>query len=286
MNFSGFKNFYRRLRAFLGRPLLVRQQYVVTLDEEDYCSNPIFVMGCHRSGTSLVRRILNSHRNIACPPETNYLIHFIQMLRDDNSLSGLSGLVEKENIKNEVAHMAFRLHESFRIANNKTRWADKTPQYVPYFEEIASIAPDDTQFVVVFRNPFDIAYSIYSRGWKLDDLDKDDLVNACLYTKKIVEKLCEIASRESVFSINYERLVKDPEQQTKALCAFLNEPWDDAMIRPWDFDHNFGTEDPIARSKKRFELSSQNWKALAPSQRETMVDILGNLSQSLGYDNA
>jgi hypothetical protein len=286
MNITAVTTFRRRIRAFLGRPLLVKQQYIVTSDTLEFCPDPIFVMGCHRSGTSLLRRILNSHRNIACPPETNYLVHFVNMLKDDSSISGLAGLIDKANIKSEVARMAFRLHEAFRIANGKHRWADKTPQYVPYFEDLVGLAPENTQFVVIFRNPFDIAYSIYNRGWRLDDLDDDNLVNTCLYVKKTIEKLLRIAARDDVHSLHYEAMVEDPEGQTKALCAFLGEPWDEAMTRPWDFEHNFGTEDPIARSQKKFELSAQNWKALSGKEQGTMHSILGELAQDLGYVNA
>jgi len=286
MNLAAVTTFRRRLRAFLGRPLLMRQRSVVTLDTTNFCPNPIFVMGCHRSGTSLLRRILNSHRNIACPPETNYLVHFAQMLKDDSSISGLSGMMDRSEIKTEVARLAFRFHEAFRVAEGKPRWADKTPQYVPYFEELADLAPEKTQFVVILRNPFDIAYSIYSRGWRLDDLDDDLLVNTCLYVRNTLEKLCLIMEGDDVYVLYYESIVADPESQTKLLCAFLGEPWDEAMTRPWDFEHNFGTEDPIARSQKKFVMSSKNWTALSSKKQETMHQILGDLSKSLDYDNS
>ena len=285
MNIATLSTFHRRMRAFLGRPLLMRQKSVITLDTIDYCPNPVFVMGCHRSGTSLLRRILNSHNNIACPPETNYLVHFINILRDQSSVSGLLGMMDKDDIKPEVARLAFRFHEAFRVARNKPRWADKTPQYVPYFDDLVGLAPTGSQFVVIFRNPFDIAYSIYNRGWRLEHLDEDLLTNTCLYVRKILEKLQEIAGREDVHAVYYEKIVDDPEEQTRALCAFLGESWDEAMIRPWDFDHNFGTEDPIARSQKKFELSSQNWKGLSLKERDILNLILGQIAQDLGYEN-
>ena len=285
MNLATVKTYHRRVRAFLGRPLLIRQQNIVTLDTMDYCPNPIFVMGCHRSGTSLLRRILNSHGNIASPPETNYLVHFVEMLKDEDSISGLSGLMDKTKIRTEVARLAFRFHEAFRIAKGKPRWADKTPQYVAYFEDLLNLAPSDTQFIVIFRNPFDIAYSIYNRGWRIEDLDDDLLVNSCLYVKKVVDKLCDISRIDGVYSLHYESMVEDPEGETKALCLFLGEPWDQAMIRPWDYEHNFGTEDPIARSRKKFEVSSRNWKALSAEKQAAMSRVLGSLAESLGYSN-
>lgn len=285
MNTTAITIFRRRLRAFIGRPILLRQKSFVTFDSIEYCQNPIIVMGCHRSGTSLLRRILNSHKNIACPPETNYLLHFIRMLQDDNSISGLSGMMDTPDIKPEVARLAFRFHEAFRLDKGKARWADKTPQYVPYYDQLMDLAPDDTQCVVIYRNPFDIASSIYDRGWRLEDLDDDLFINTCLYVKKTMEQLSRIANKENVYVLHYESLVEDPKVTTEALCVFLKETWDEGMIRPWDFDHNFGTEDPIARSQKNFKLSSNNWKALTAEQQVTLHRILGEISSDLGYQN-
>jgi len=284
-NLAALKSLYRRLRAFAGRPILMHQHSVITIDDMKYCDNPIFVMGCHRSGTSLLRRILNSHSNIACPPESNFLIHYFNMLNDDAALSGLAGMLQKERIVPEVMRQAFRFHEAFRVANGKPRWADKTPQYVPYFQNIVRFAPPRTQFVVIFRNPYDIAYSIFNRGWVLEEIDKDPLVNAAMYVKKIVEMLIEIAAHPNTYSIHYEDLVDDAEGMTRKLCEFLDEPWDEAMLRPWDFEHNFGTEDPIVRSSRKFERSSENWKALGAEARGILALHLDALNEKLGYNN-
>lgn len=284
-NLTELKNLYRRVRAFAGRPILMHQQNIVTVDGLTYCEAPIFVMGCHRSGTSLLRRILNSHRNIACPPESNFLIHYFNMLNDEAALAGLLGMLAEDRIIPEIMHQAFRFHEAFRVANGKQRWADKTPQYVHYFNDIARYAPKKTQFIVIFRNPYDIAYSIYNRGWVLEKLADDLLINTVLYVRKVVEMLIEIADRTNVHALHYEDLVNDSEIVTRKLCDFLDEPWDDAMIRPWDFMHNFGTEDPIARSRKKFELSKDNWKAFKKEEREILARYLGEVSVKLGYSN-
>jgi hypothetical protein len=283
-NRAGIRTLYRRLRAFAGRPLLVRQQNIVTVADLEYCEDPIFVLGCHRSGTSLLRRILNSHPRIACPPESNFLIHFFQMLNDESAISGLAGMIDKERVVHEVTRQAFRFHEAFRVATGKARWADKTPQYVAYYEDIVRYAPPGTQIVVILRNPLDIAYSIFDRGWVLEHLDDDLAINTCLYVRNTVEKLIEISRQPGVHTLRYEDLVTRSIEETKKLCAYLNEPWDEAMTRPWDFQHNFGTEDPIARSRKNFELSSNNWKGLAPDVRAKFLEILGPVCDRLRYE--
>ena len=57
---AGARRSYRRLRAYLGRPRFQIQDRPVILDDQDFCSNPVFLIGVHRSGTSLLRRIVMS----------------------------------------------------------------------------------------------------------------------------------------------------------------------------------------------------------------------------------
>ena len=45
---------------------------------------PIFVVGCHRSGTTLFRLILDSHPHISCGPETRFLADLEKITDDDN----------------------------------------------------------------------------------------------------------------------------------------------------------------------------------------------------------
>jgi hypothetical protein len=277
---------YRRVRAFLGRPILMHHKSVVTIDEAQYCENPIFVMGCHRSGTTLLRRILNSHSSIACPPESNFLVHFIEFLNDDVSMDGLAGMMDLRRAREEVVRQAFRFHEAFRIANGKPRWADKSPRYVSHYNEIRRMAPANTQFVVIVRDPRDIACSIISRGWIIEEIDRDLTTNTCLYVRKTMQRLIAISAQPNVHTLGYEDLASNPEPVTRALCDFLGEPWEEALQRPWDFDHNFGTEDPIARARKKFEPSIGNWKSLKANERDKIASLLEDVCIELGYQAA
>jgi hypothetical protein len=205
------------------------------------------------------------------------------MLKDPAAMAGFAGILNEENIVPEVTKQAFRFHEAFRIASGKARWADKTPQYVPYYEDIVRYAPQHTQFVVIFRDPFDVVHSIYSRGWVLERLDEDPLINTCLYVRNTLSRLNDIAKRRNVHVLTYEALVGDPAEETRKLCEFLREPWDSSMLQPWASAHNFGTEDPIVRSRKKFELSAGHWRSLAASDLDRLQQYLGEMRAALGY---
>src|SRR5436190_24224984 len=62
----------------------------VRIPRED--TAPIFIVGCQRSGTSLRRRIVDSHSRIACPPETKFVLPLVEVLRSPQAMSGLESM--------------------------------------------------------------------------------------------------------------------------------------------------------------------------------------------------
>src|ERR1700686_4824682 len=98
-------------------------------------SRPIIVGGCHRSGTSLVRRLLNAHSRIHCGPEIKFFRDFYGDYPDDPlwpmrfMAPARTFLPEAELL--ELFGRAFvAVHERAAVRAGKVRWADKTPENV------------------------------------------------------------------------------------------------------------------------------------------------------------
>lgn len=283
---TSVKRFFIRLRAFIGKPIIIRQQKPVILTDYEPCQNGIFLVGVHRSGTSLVRRIFNSHHNIACPPETFYLPHYCSMYNDPMSLPGFEGLGYSINdARRHIARQAAELHDAYRLSNAKKRWADKTPQYVEHLKDLLALFGDETRFVLVFRDPRDIAYSIYERRWVFTKQSEDPLIDTAIYVRDRITMMMEFAAAHSSKSVplHYEKLVDDPQKELTRVLAFLGEDFDEAMLRFNETQHNFGTEDPMVRGSSTFRRSSGHWKTLPAEEQAKLATVLGGVIAKLGY---
>lgn len=284
---TSLKHTYFRLRAWLGRPRVVFQTRPVVLSEEDRCTTPVFIMGLHRSGTSLVRRIINAHSYFAVPPETFFLQHFAELARDKAALSGLEGLgVDPKDAMKELGVWAARFHEIYRKAHGKARWGDKTPGYVSIWPEIEAMFGPGAQYVLVFRHPLDSLVSQWQRGWRFGDQSPDLLINNALYIAEGIEKMLTAADElpTRCKALHYEHLVLNPESELRKVFEFLGAPWEEGVLRYHEKEHGFGTEDPIVRGAKGFIPNFGNWRTLSDKELGKVLPILEPWMTRLGYD--
>jgi len=250
----------------------------VVIDDADTCRTPIFLIGVHRSGTSLMRRVLNAHPSIACPPESYFLAHYAEMLADE-SIFGLSGMgYSREEARLALRRHAAHFHEAFRRAESKPRWADKTPQYVFALEKLRALFGPEARFILLFRDPYDVAASIFRRGWRLHDDHPDLMTNTARYVLAGQTRMREFADAypDQVYMLRYESVTADPETSLRPLFSWLGEPWSDDVLKHHEKSHNFGTEDPIVRGLKGFVPSQENWRSLAAEDRTTLTSVLGD----------
>lgn len=275
-----------RARSYISKPRTVRQVAAVPVRDHEPCERPVVVAGIHRSGTSLLRRVLNSHPSIACPPETYFLAHFVAMAEDPDVRAGLVGLgCPPEEQPALLRAWATELHEAHRIAQGKARWADKTPQHHTILPGLRALLGPGAQVVVITRHPLDVVHSIASRGWRLAELDDDLLTNTALYVARGMERIQAFEAVDpGCHRLAYEDLVTEPETTLRALLGFLDEPWDPTVLEHHRHDHGFGTEDVIVRGTAGFVRNTGTWRALAPADVARIVPLLAEPAAAWGYD--
>lgn len=252
----------------------------------DLCENPIFVLGAKRSGTSLTRRIINAHPAIACPAETYFLNHFVTLLRDSQAAAGLKGfgIGDAERVI-EIRRWASMYHEGFRRTQSKPRWADKTPEYLEIAEPLELMFGPSAQYILVFRHPVSVVQSVAYRKLSSGENNSDPLVDAAYYVANAVARLVEHRTRhpKKCFALYYEDLMRSPELTLMSLFGFLNEPWNEKVLRFNDSPHVTGSEDPIVRGTRGFEPHYFDPKSLTTNRKRRIIPILNDAMFQLGY---
>lgn len=186
---------------------------------------PIFIVGCHRSGTTLVRLMLDSHPNISCGPETQFLSDFAHLTRERWKHFSRYGF-PKEYWHRKIADFFDSFQTDYARTRGKSRWADKTPRYALALDFIDQLFPT-CQIIHVIRDGRDVVASHRDRWGYLSALKA---VEKWPYYIRAVRAMSEQLSPDRYYEVRYEQLVTKTEQTMRKLLAFLGEPWDDAVL--------------------------------------------------------
>src|ERR1044071_4906702 len=101
---------------------------------------PVFLVGCHRSGTTLLRYLLDAHPDMACPPESKFIAGLEAFVEYPQAETGLLTLgFSMEDIRAELRRVIESFLGGYARRQGKRRWVDKTPNYyrlLPFIDEI------------------------------------------------------------------------------------------------------------------------------------------------------
>jgi len=185
-----------------------------------------FVVGCSRSGTTLLRALLDAHPLLAVPPESHFaVLPRLRLRRDpwfrlwDIDPPDLRGL--------GVADAVRAVFAAYAAAHGKPRYADKTPHYVSHLPLLADRFPE-ARFVHVVRDGRDVALSLLEVPWGPDDLEGA----ALHWRRRVLEGRAAGLGPARYRELRYEALVADPERELRGLAAWLELPYDPAMLDP------------------------------------------------------
>jgi hypothetical protein len=282
-------------------------------------ANPfVFVVGCPRSGTTLLQRLLDAHPQLAVIDETRWVDHwctermgvtaegFVTMALIDRLLAfprfaqlGL-GREELEALIDggqRVSYPSFvsRLFDLYGRSRGKPLVGDKTPRYVRSLTTLHELFPR-ARFVHLIRDGRGTSLSVvnWRKAAKLAEnfptWKQHPLATAALWWEWQVRLGREAgASFGSALyrEVRYEQLVGDPANQLESLCDFLDLRFDEAMLHFHD-----------GRQRSDRGLSAKSaWLPPTPGLRDwrtqmTAADVerfeatAGDLLDELGYPRA
>jgi amino acid adenylation domain-containing protein len=266
----------------------------------------IIILGHPRSGTTLLRRLLDSHSRIACPPETHILSACARFLEAQSTSQGvdmgvLAGLnfagFSDETTLSELRNFAFSFLQRYSISQQKPRWAEKTAFDAFHTDVIDQLCGGHVLFISVTRHPLDVAIStkefcdsmgtypaVLHEYIKQYPQPIEAFANSWLDVAQKTSDLCARHPDESI-SVRYEDLVASPESTLRKLLDFLGEEYEPAIL-----DHGLETPGQIgfgdhkSYSNNSVHRSSiERWKALPQAQVSHLAKRLNPMLAHLGY---
>lgn len=216
---------------------------------------PIFIFGCTRGGTTLLRLMLNMHSQIAIPPESHFLIPILKKYNPEALLNrreisdvlkitydhprfqfwniNLKDLVSYENKIVPPISLKKLIDGLFRLQikeTNKPIWGDKTPEYYEVIPNIIKLFPK-ANIVAYTRDGRDVANSLKERGWY-----GWNIYQRAKYWRRTINETYALQGLDNIFFLKYETLITQPQKSLKLLCDFLEIEFESQML---DYNKNY-----------------------------------------------
>ena len=204
-----------------------------------------FVCGVTRSGTTLLRLMLDAHPQMAIPGETHWLPKLIKAVeRSKQSPDDLADLIVDHkrwgdfHLDAEELRRRFRALEPVTAADairafyllyaereGKTRYGDKTPGYIKEMSRISRVLPE-ARFIHIIRDGRDVALSHFRMNWG----PETPAESARLWRNRI-RKARKVGPKVPHYTeVRFEDLVADSERVLRGVCDFIDLDFRPAML--------------------------------------------------------
>ena len=269
-------------------------------------TSPLVVLGVSRSGTTLLRVVLDRSSGIAIPDES----FFVPLLgrRHGSTIDADSFLddvariptirawdVRVDDVRPRVrSGMATgdaiaAIFEAYAERRGKPRWGDKTPMYMRHLPLLERLFPE-AQYVHLVRDGRDAALSFlempegtFTRTWAHPTTPAQF---ACLWRKEVsaARALGDRVGDGRYREVRYEELVSDPESAVSAICSFAGMPFEPEML---EYAGTVDVSDKPHQLRLRRPPTPgvRSWREdMSPSDVAGFEAVAGDLLGELGYE--
>ncbi len=218
--------------------------------ENNKISDPIFLIGFPRSGTTLLDTILRTNKSVEVLEEKPIIKNFLIKLeqKTKNNFNHLENL--DENYVKEMQKFYFSERSKFLDNKKANIVIDKLPLNIVHVGEIVRFFPK-AKFIFALRHPYDSVLSCFMQHFTLNPAMKNFLnIETSGYLYDLVMRLWVIYRKNFELNfhiIKYENIVLDFEKTTKNIFKFINIPWSDDI-------KNFHLT-----AKKRIDISTPSY---------------------------
>ncbi len=269
-------------------------------EAEERSTWPVFLIGCHRSGTTLARYLLDSHPHLACPPESKFIAGLQEFVEYPQAWAGLATLgVSSGQIYAGLRTLICTFLGGYAQGQRKRRWVDKTPNYYRILPFLDNVFEAHVLYMFLIRHPLDTINSMNAHfGSPLDAHDDPEiyrfvqsygrgLFTWARYWNEVNGCLAQFAQafpgRCHIF--RYEELVRSPEETLQSALAFIGETYPPDLIhKAFSGSHTVGYMDKkIAITTGITASRVDKWKRWPASQVDSLWNVVSETAVALGY---
>jgi len=264
-----------------------------------------FIVGCGRSGTTLLKSMLDAHPGIYLPPETFFFSTIRQRFPGGEKASIESKLlyvaqrwwirdagIQEQDLQRELSAFANPGWKELFLATMAALIADaqkqvvavgeKTPAHISSALELLDEYPD-CRIIQIVRDPRGVLSSY--RGVKVGTNQAAGVIREW---RRAWEKHQQLEGHPRYLQLRYEDLIRDAESELRKVCAILAVPFDPAMLAfHARTDTGFAAEQAHHSStlKPLFHSSLEAWKAKLSARQIALVEThLAEGMAAFGYD--
>ena len=237
-----------------------------------HATPPVFVLSCERSGSTLLRYIIDTHPQVCSPAH----LHLGQLCRSlyisifysiGQTMEVTDEAMRERLVAGETRRVVDELMARYVSAKGKQMWCEKTTENLQYLKLLHDVFPD-ARYVCLYRNCMDVVHSSIecSRLGFIPELAPyvqkrpDNIVAAMV--ESWVEKTTtllefELAHTSQCFRIKYENLVAEPPQTLAPMFASFGLDWDESLLNAvFSTQHDQGSGDQKILFTKKVNTDS------------------------------
>ncbi|KAK5645537.1 hypothetical protein RI129_006837 [Pyrocoelia pectoralis] len=278
--------------------MVAPEKHVIGPDHKTYEYNRnmplIFIGGVPRSGTTLMRAMLDAHPDVRCGQETRVIPRLLQLRfhwlkSEKESLRLEQAGITKEVLDSAIA--AFTLEIIARHGEAAPRLCNKDPLTIKMGTYVVELFPN-AKFLFMVRDGRATVHSIISRQVTITGFDLSSYRQCMRKWNSAVENMneqCKKIGPSRCLRVPYEQLVLHPRSWMEKVLKFLELPWNETVLHHQDFINNGISLSKVERSSdqviKPINLEAlTKWAGHIPDDVvKDMADIAPMLSV-LGYN--
>jgi len=240
-------------------------------------NEPVFIVGMPRSGTTLVEQIISSHSQVFAAGELHNFGMAAKRISQDTGAKTFVSVQQLQAMKtiNYRQLGEYYIHSTRPRTGNTRHFIDKLPLNVQLCGHIHRALPN-ARIIMLDRHPLDVCYSNFKLSFKSGyeySYNLEDLGHYYLAYRRLADHWQKVLPADRFFTISYEKLVDNQEQESRKLLEFCELPWEEQCLQFYSNKEGVATASSAQVRKPIYRSSVQRWKHYE-KQLQPLIEIL------------